>query len=223
VLALAGNCNEHIKEAALKRGFNLGLGFAPQTTVPPFLKPACIEPAKPSLAVYEDRLSWAGGRNQHMKCIPGTTAIHYRLYINDVSARITFTRRQKRPWDDFYDWLNGKWADGFCPMGPYLVTADEIADVQNLKMVLKVNDAIRQNANTAQMIYAVADIVSFLSHIMTLELGDVICIGTFFGVGVATGNFLKAGDRISAPSKARRLTTPSAPRPGAVLRAAGTP
>ncbi len=63
-------------------------------------------------------------------------------------------------------------------------------------MVLKVNGEVRQNANTARMIYPVADIVSFLSHIMTLEPGDVICTGTPSGVGVATGNFLRPGDRI---------------------------
>jgi 2-keto-4-pentenoate hydratase/2-oxohepta-3-ene-1,7-dioic acid hydratase in catechol pathway len=63
-------------------------------------------------------------------------------------------------------------------------------------MVLKVNGEVRQNADTGQMIYSVADIVSFLSHLMTLEPGDVICTGTPSGVGMATGNFLKAGDRI---------------------------
>jgi 2-keto-4-pentenoate hydratase/2-oxohepta-3-ene-1,7-dioic acid hydratase in catechol pathway len=63
-------------------------------------------------------------------------------------------------------------------------------------MVLKVNGDVRQNANTGQMIYSVADIVSFLSHLMTLEPGDVICTGTPSGVGMATGNFLKAGDKI---------------------------
>jgi 2-keto-4-pentenoate hydratase/2-oxohepta-3-ene-1,7-dioic acid hydratase in catechol pathway len=120
--------------------------------------------------------------------------------VNDVSARsVTFVKnRTKRPWDEFYDWLNGKWADGFCPMGPYLLTADEIDDVQNLDMKLTVNGQVRQNANTSQMIYNVADIVSFLSHIMTLEAGDIIATGTPSGVAMATGNFLKAGDRIDA-------------------------
>ena len=104
--------------------------------------------------------------------------------------------RGPRPWDEFYDWLNGKWADGFFPMGPTLVTADEINDVQNLQMTLKVNGEVRQDANTAQMIYPVADIVSFLSHLMTLEPGDVISTGTPSGVGIATGTFLEVGDQI---------------------------
>ena len=73
-------------------------------------------------------------------------------------------------------------------MGPYLLTSDEIEDVQNLNLTLKVNGEVKQKANTSQMIYPVADIVSFLSHIMTLEPGDVIATGTPSGVGLATGN-----------------------------------
>jgi 2-keto-4-pentenoate hydratase/2-oxohepta-3-ene-1,7-dioic acid hydratase in catechol pathway len=229
VLALAGNYSEHIKEAAMKRGFNLGLSESPrQTTVPrPFLMPstAVIGPGdiipwpvyseqidyELELAVVIGRKAKCIDRDDAPACIAGYTI------ANDVSARsVTFSKsRQKRPWDDFYDWLNGKWADGFCPMGPYLVTADEIANVQNLKMVLKVNGEVRQNASTAQMIYTVADIVSFLSHIMTLEPGDVICTGTPSGVGVATGNFLKAGDQIECDIEGLgTLTNTLGPRPG---------
>lgn len=228
ILALAGNYSEHIKEAALKRGFNLGLSDSPRlTTVPrPFLKPAtCILhpgetipwPVYSKEIDYELELGVVIGKAA--KCVAVAEALGcvagYTI-TNDVSARsVTFSaNRQERPWDNFYDWLNGKWADGFCPMGPYLVTADEIADVQNLKMTLKVNDAVRQNANTSQMIYAVADIVSFLSHVMTLEPGDLICTGTPSGVGVATGNFLQAGDRIECTiENLGTLTNTLGPRP----------
>jgi 2-keto-4-pentenoate hydratase/2-oxohepta-3-ene-1,7-dioic acid hydratase in catechol pathway len=228
ILALAGNYSEHIKEAALKRGFNLGLSDSPrQTTVPrPFLKPAtCV--LNPGATIpwpvyskeidYELELAVVIGKVA--KCVPIDQALQYvggYTIANDVSARsVTVSKnRQKRPWDEFYDWLNGKWADGFCPMGPYLVTADEIADVQNLKMVLKVNGEVRQDASTSQMIYAVADVVSFLSHIMTLEPGDVICTGTPSGVGVATGNFLKAGDQIECTIEGLGvLTNTLGPRP----------
>jgi len=81
-------------------------------------------------------------------------------------------------------------------MGPCLVTADEVGDVQNLDMTLTVNSRLRQNANTSQMIYPVADTVSFLSHIMTLEPGDCIATGTPSGVAMATGQFLQPGDKI---------------------------
>jgi len=81
-------------------------------------------------------------------------------------------------------------------LGPYLVTADEIEDVQDLELKLSVNGRVRQNANTSQMIFSVADIVSFLSFIMTLEPGDVIATGTPEGVAMATGEFLQPGDKI---------------------------
>jgi 2-keto-4-pentenoate hydratase/2-oxohepta-3-ene-1,7-dioic acid hydratase in catechol pathway len=228
VLALAGNYSEHIKEAALRRGFNLGLSDSPrQMTVPrPFLKPAtCVLnpdetipwPVYSREIDYELELAVVIGRAaKRVKSADALSCVAGYTIANDVSARsVTVSKnRQKRPWDDFYDWLNGKWADGFCPMGPYLVTADEIADVQNLKMVLKVNGEVRQNASTSQMIYAVADIVSFLSHIMTLEPGDVICTGTPSGVGVATGNFLKAGDQIECTiENLGTLTNTLGPRP----------
>ncbi len=206
LLALAGNYSEHIKEA----GLSLGLSDSPkQTTVPrPFIMPstAIIGP--------EDQIPWPAYSNEidyeielaviigkTAKCIKPAKALDYvagYTIANDISARsVTFkTNRTKRPWDEFYDWLNGKWADGFCPMGPYLLTSDEIADVQNLNMELKVNGQTRQKANTAQMIYPVADIVSFLSYIMTLEPGDIIATGTPSGVAMATGDFLQPGDKI---------------------------
>jgi 2-keto-4-pentenoate hydratase/2-oxohepta-3-ene-1,7-dioic acid hydratase in catechol pathway len=224
VLALAGNYAEHIKEAGMK----LGLSDSPRvTTVPrPFLMPGTAVighseqipwPAYSQTIDYELELAVVIG--QKAKDItpeqaPGVIAGY--TIANDVSARtVTFAKnRAKRPWDEFYDWLNGKWADGFCPMGPYLLTADEIDDVQNLDMRLSVNGEVRQNANTSQMIHPVAQVVSFLSHLMTLEPGDVIATGTPSGVGMATGNFLKAGDRIDATiQNLGTLTNTLGPRP----------
>ncbi len=224
VLGLAGNYAEHIKEAGMK----LGLSDSPRvTTVPrPFLMPGTAVigpgdqipwPAYSQTVDYEIELAVVIGRKakdvtpeQALQFIAGYTI------VNDVSARtVTFVKnRAKRPWDEFYDWLNGKWADGFCPMGPYLLTADEIDDVQNLDMTLSVNGRVRQSANTSQMIHPVAQIVSFLSHLMTLEPGDVIATGTPSGVGMATGNFLKAGDRIDATiENLGTLTNTLGPRP----------
>jgi 2-keto-4-pentenoate hydratase/2-oxohepta-3-ene-1,7-dioic acid hydratase in catechol pathway len=205
-IGLAGNYAEHIKEAGLK----LGLSDSPRkTTVPrPFLMPSTVVtgpgdeiqwPVYSEQIDYELELAVVIGRQA--KCIRADESrevIAGYTIANDVSARsVTFTKnRAKRPWDEFYDWLNGKWADSFLPLGPCIITADEIADVQNLDMTLTVNGQVRQKANTSQMIYPVADIVSFLSHIMTLEPGDVIATGTPSGVGLATGSYLKAGDRI---------------------------
>jgi 2-keto-4-pentenoate hydratase/2-oxohepta-3-ene-1,7-dioic acid hydratase in catechol pathway len=228
VLALAGNYAEHVKEASQTRGFQVGLSESPrQTTVPrPFLKPSTVVcgpgqiipwPAYSQQIDYELELGVVIGSKA--RCIePGDALDHIAGYVvvNDVSARsVTFKEgRAKRPWDEFYDWLNGKWADNFLPMGPYVVTKDEIPDVQKLHMMLKVNGQVKQDANTGQMIYSVADIVSFLSHLMTLEPGDIIATGTPSGVGLATGNFLNAGDVIECSIEGLgTLTNTLGPRP----------
>ncbi len=139
-----------------------------------------------------------GKKTKYIKPEDALEAVAGYTITNDVSARsVTFAEaRAERPWDEFYDWLNGKWSDGFLPMGPYLLTTDEVDDVQNLDMHLTVNSHVRQKANTSQMIYPVADIVSFLSHIMTLEPADIIATGTPAGVAMATGDFLQPGDTI---------------------------
>ncbi|MGB8226192.1 MAG: fumarylacetoacetate hydrolase family protein [Sedimentisphaerales bacterium] len=206
ILALAGNYAKHIIEAGLK----LGLTASPRkTTVPrPFLKPNTVInhpnsiipwPVYSKEIDYEIELAIVIGKTA--KCVSPQEAkevIGGYTIANDVSARsVTFKEaREKRPWDEFYDWLNGKWADGFLPLGPCIVTADEIENPQNLQMTLKANGETRQNANTADMIFNVYEIVSFLSYMMTLEPGDIIATGTPEGVAMATGNFLKAGDKI---------------------------
>jgi len=206
LLALAGNYTKHIIEGGLK----LGLSESPATTtVPrPFLKPSTTIigdgdeipwPAYSKEVDYELELGVVIGKKA--RCVSVAEALEYvggYTIVNDVSARSVTVKegRAARPWDEFYDWMLGKWSDGFCPMGPWVLTADEVKDVQNLKMELKVNGEVRQEANTAQMIHSVALIVSFMSHVCSLEPGDVIATGTPHGVGMATGNFLKEGDLI---------------------------
>ncbi len=116
--------------------------------------------------------------------------------VNDISERRfkAPAGRPAREWDKFFDWLHGKWFDGFAPMGPWVVTADEIRDPQGLTLELRVNGRVRQHGSTSQMIYPVAELVAFASSIMTLMPGDVIATGTPQGVGSATGEFLRAGD-----------------------------
>jgi len=208
ILALAGNYAKHIQEVGTKIGMSDSTRMT--TTPRPFIMPPNVLigpdetipwPAYSEEIDYEVELAVVIGKTA--KDIGEKDALDYvagYTITNDVSARsVTFKEnRTQRPWDEFYDWLNGKWADGFLPMGPYLLTADEIENVQNLNLTLKVNGEIRQNSNTSQMIYSVADIVSFLSHMVTLEPGDCIATGTPAGVALATGNFLKAGDRIEA-------------------------
>ena len=111
--------------------------------------------------------------------------------INDVSEREYQLERGGGQWD------KGKGCDTYGPIGPWMVTKDEIKDVQNLKMTLAVNGEMRQNGSTSTMIFGVAHLVSYLSRFMTLNPGDVITTGTPPGVGLGmkpTPQFLKAGD-----------------------------
>jgi len=110
--------------------------------------------------------------------------------INDVTARDLQQRHNQ--------WFKGKSLDTFCPMGPLLVTADEIPDPQALAITLRVNGQTRQSSHTSKMIFSVAQCIEVLSQAMTLKPGDIISTGTPDGVGAATGAFLKAGDRIEA-------------------------
>jgi 2-keto-4-pentenoate hydratase/2-oxohepta-3-ene-1,7-dioic acid hydratase in catechol pathway len=93
-------------------------------------------------------------------------------------------------------WVKGKSCDTFAPLGPFLATRDEIPDPGKLKMWLKVNGATRQNSSTAEMIFDVATLVSYLTEFMTLLPGDVISTGTPAGVGLGMKppQYLKAGD-----------------------------
>lgn len=108
--------------------------------------------------------------------------------VNDV----TYRDLQRRT----IEWLQGKTVEGSAPMGPWLVTADEIADPSGLDVRLTVNGEERQHSNTANLVFTVPYLVEFLSNLMTLEPGDVILTGTPGGVGVAREpqTFLKDGD-----------------------------
>lgn len=96
-------------------------------------------------------------------------------------------------------WMKGKSAPGFGPLGPWLVTKEEIADVQNLDLFLDVNGVRRQTGNTRTMIFGVKMLVSYISRFMALEAGDVITTGTPPGVGLGMKPpmFLKAGDVVT--------------------------
>ena len=93
-------------------------------------------------------------------------------------------------------WVKGKSCDTFAPLGPFLATADEIENPENLKMWLKVNGETVQNGNTNKLIFGIAHLVSYLSQFMTLEPGDVVSTGTPPGVGLGFDppRYLKPGD-----------------------------
>ena len=97
-------------------------------------------------------------------------------------------------------WFKGKSLDGFCPMGPVVVTADEFGDPQNKRLSLRVNGDTRQHATTGDMIFPVDAILESLSRGMTIEAGDIIATGTPEGVGLGRTppEYLQDGDVIEA-------------------------
>jgi len=114
------------------------------------------------------------------------------MNCNDVSARDL----QFRPGDQ---WLRGKCLDSFCPLGPYLVTTDEIDDPHNLSIKCKLNEQLMQDSNTSEMIYRVPYLIQYLSEAFTLLPGDVIATGTPHGVGAFRDPpiWLKQGDVVT--------------------------
>ncbi len=126
------------------------------------------------------------GRN-----IPRATALDHVFgytVINDVSARDL----QK----NHFQFFKGKSLDGFCPIGPLVVTADEFGDPQNKRVSLRVNGVVKQDGNTRNMIFPLDALIASLSHGLTLEAGDIIACGTPDGVGFARTppEFLQDGD-----------------------------
>lgn len=109
---------------------------------------------------------------------------------NDVTARDVQTAHKQ--------FFLGKTLDGSCPMGPYVVTKDEIPNPQNLSIVTKVNDEVRQNGNTSDMIFKIDELIAEISRFVTLEPGDVIMTGTPDGVGkgMKPPTFLRKGDSV---------------------------
>lgn len=140
---------------------------------------------------YEAELGVVLGRDA--KCVTKEEARDYVFgytIINDISARNLQTRHKQ--------WYLGKSLDGFTPMGPCIVTADEIGDEQGLDISSKVNGELRQSSNTRYMIQTVAGAIAELSQGMTLEAGTIIATGTPAGVGMGMTppTFLKHGDKV---------------------------
>src|SRR6266851_440112 len=114
---------------------------------------------------------------------------------NDLSARDRGRRPGMSDTSVFKsDWTKHKTFEGSCPLGPWIVPAGDIGDPQNLGLKLWVNDVLKQDSNTQDMIFNLAEQIEQLSNAMTLHPGDLILTGTPAGVGSARGEFLKAGD-----------------------------
>jgi 2-keto-4-pentenoate hydratase/2-oxohepta-3-ene-1,7-dioic acid hydratase in catechol pathway len=141
---------------------------------------------------YEAELAFVIGKNgRHIQAADWEQYVFGYTCLNDVSAR------------DFQmatsQWMIGKTFDTFAPMGPYLVTADEIADPHNLNISLTINGETLQNSNTRELIFRIPQLIEYLSSVFTLECGDVISTGTPSGVGFSYNppRWLRAGDSVT--------------------------
>jgi 2-keto-4-pentenoate hydratase/2-oxohepta-3-ene-1,7-dioic acid hydratase in catechol pathway len=141
---------------------------------------------------YEGELGVVIGRQtRNVSVTEALGSVFGYCNANDLSARDLQFRTSQ--------WLLGKTLDGFLPLGPYIITANEIRDPQNLVIRTWLNGELRQDSNTGDMIFSVAEIISYLSRYFTLQPGDVIATGTPSGViqGKKDKHWMRAGDRVT--------------------------
>lgn len=152
---------------------------------------AIVLPKNSTQPDYEAEFAFViglGGR--HIAPEDWTKHVFGYTIVNDVSAR------------DFQmattQWLMGKTFDTFAPMGPCLVTADEVADPHALDISLQIGDEVLQHSNTRELIFKIPELIAYLSSVVTLEPGDIVSTGTPSGVGFARKppRFLKPGDEV---------------------------
>jgi 2-keto-4-pentenoate hydratase/2-oxohepta-3-ene-1,7-dioic acid hydratase in catechol pathway len=198
VMCVGRNYAEHIAEGARAQNLTIAVTEVPVFFTKPrtaVIGPGADVPIFPHVSTqidYEVELALIIGK-------PGRDIPKERVYdhiwgytiVNDVTARDV----QRRHGGQYF---KGKGLDGSCPMGPVVVTRDEIADPQNLRLRCLVNGEVRQDSNTAQMIFDIPTLVASLSAGITLEPGDILATGTPSGVGFAMvpPNFLKDGDEV---------------------------
>jgi len=205
ILLLAGNYALHIQEGgeiAVERKETFPYVFMkPRTTLNDPNADIVIPKINPDWVDYECELGIVIGKTA--KGVSEADALDYvagYTVLNDISDRKyqPNPERKERPRDTFFDWMHGKWHDGFCPIGPAVTSSDAIPDPQVLDLRLTVNGKERQHSTTERMIFPVAAVIEFISRWITLEPGDVIATGTCEGIGLSTGDMLQPGDVVEA-------------------------
>jgi len=154
-------------------------------------------PAYSKMVDWEIELAAVIGRPA--KDVPvGRALEHVAGYTiaNDLSARDAMRRNVPESSPFRYDWLGQKCFDGACPLGPWILPANEIPDPQDLAMKLWVNGELMQDSHTSRMIFSTAEQIAQLSSRVTLQPGDLVVTGTPAGVGLARGVFLQPGDTV---------------------------
>lgn len=195
IMCLGLNYADHAQETAALRNrsgdapdYPIFFTKAPTTLNGPF-GDIVIDPEVSTAIDWEAELGVVIGKQG--KNIRAENALDYVFgytIINDVTARDLQSRHKQ--------YFKGKSIDGYCPMGPWIVTADEIPDPQRLAIRLRVNGVTKQDSNTGMMVFSVRDIIASLSLGMTLQPGDIIATGTPSGVGFARNppEYLQPGD-----------------------------
>jgi 2-keto-4-pentenoate hydratase/2-oxohepta-3-ene-1,7-dioic acid hydratase in catechol pathway len=211
VFCVGRNYAEHIAEGARAQNTTVAVTEVPVYFTKPstaVVGPGATVPIFPHVSTqidYEVELAIIIGTSG--RDIPkGRAYDHVWGYtvLNDVTARDV----QRRHGGQYF---KGKGLDGSCPMGPVIVTKDEVADPQALALRCLVNGELRQNSTTAQMIFDIPTLIASLSEGLTLDPGDILATGTPSGVGYAMTppNFLKDGDEVTCEVEGiGRLTNP---------------
>jgi len=190
IICLAFNYSDHAEEQGLQAPEDPVIVIKPRTTLTS-TESDIVCPDFVSELDYEVELAVIIGKNcKNVSVEDASKAVFGYMVFNDVSARdIQFKDKQ---------FTRGKSFDTFAPCGPWITTADEIQDAQNLKLTTKINGELRQNSSTSKMFIKIPEIISKISKVMTLEKGDIIATGTPAGVALNNPNvvFLKDGDRV---------------------------
>ncbi len=192
VIGVGLNYADHAKEAGMPIPDEPIL-FAKQTTAVSGPHDPVMMPKGAAKVDWEAELAVViGGIARHVGEDEALGHVAGYCVANDVSERDFQFKRGP-------DWQKGKSCDSFCPLGPWLVTADEVADPQALRVWLEVNGEPMQDGSTAQMIFNIAHLISYISEFMTLMPGDVIITGTPPGVGAGQKppRFLAPGDVVT--------------------------
>jgi len=209
IYCAGANYTDHMAEMARAQGQTPGptmkeLGEKPWHFVKTSRSSVVGPGAKVKLPVYSQMVDWevelAAVIGKVARDVPAERALDsvagYTI-ANDLSARDVM-RRDKNPATSpfHYDWLSQKCFDGSCPLGPWIVPADDLSDPQNLGLKLWVNDKLMQDSSTSKMIFDTAEQIAMLSSRVTLQPGDLVLTGTPAGVGVPRRVFLKPGDTV---------------------------
>lgn len=207
IYAAGANYRDHVE--AMGRAFNMQLALDPRADgIPPW---HFIKAGRATLAAHRQRvpyprhtqnLDWEaelavviGLPARDVSVADALSHVAGYSVANDLSARDNLRRDNVDPSSPFrFDWIGHKCFTGACPLGPYITPAEFIASPEELAIKLWLNGELKQNSNTRNHLYSVAEQIAYLSSRMTLYPGDIILTGTPAGVGMETGTFLSQGD-----------------------------